>query len=91
MRKIIADFENNYDIEKYNPVNYYKWIQAPIQIHQGNNDDAVPLSWSDQLNQKLMNLDVEVDYYRYDNADHNLMPDGWGLAAEQTQNFFRSN
>lgn len=91
LRKTIADFEESYDIEKYNPVNYYKWIKAPIQIHQGINDDSVPLSWSTQLDKKLQDLETEVEYFVYENADHNLMPNGWSAAAQRTLDFYKAN
>jgi len=90
LRKVIADFESNNDIEKYNPTNYYKWIKAPIQIHQGTHDDAVPLEWSNQLNETLMSYDINTEYYIYEGADHNLMPDGWTEAAYRTLDFINS-
>ena len=89
LRKIIADFEANYDIEKYNPANYYKWIKAPIQIHQGTADDAVPLKWSDELYEKLDAQNLEVDYFIYEGADHNLMPDGWDSAVQKALDFYK--
>jgi dipeptidyl aminopeptidase/acylaminoacyl peptidase len=89
LRRVIADFEEHHDIEKFNPVNYYKWIRAPIQIHQGTLDDAVPLKWSDQLNSNLTNLNIETEYYTYEGDDHNLMPNGWSQAAVRGLNFIK--
>jgi len=89
LRKLLADFEADYNIEKYNPANYYQWIKAPIQIHQGINDESVPLEWSDELYEQLKKLEKDVDYFTYENADHNLMPDGWALAAKQMLSFYK--
>ncbi len=88
LRKVVADFETDYDIEKYSPTNYYQWIKAPIQIHQGMQDDAVPLVWSDQLSTTLEDLGVDIEYFTYSNADHNLMPGGWATAVDRSLGFY---
>lgn len=88
LRKVIADFEKDYDIEKYSPSNYYSWINAPIQIHQGTVDDAVPLKWSDNLVKDLKKLNKEIEYFTYPGADHNLMP-SWNTAIERSLSFFK--
>ncbi|MCR4330186.1 MAG: dienelactone hydrolase family protein [Candidatus Roizmanbacteria bacterium] len=88
LRKAIADFEKNYDIQKYSPTAYLSWIQAPIQIHQGLTDTAVPWQWSDALYKVLKSKDKNVELFLYPNADHNLMPDGWNSATERTIHFF---
>ena len=89
LRKVVADFENDYDIELYSPSNFYSWINAPIQLHQGGNDDAVPLKWSDQLVEDLEKLGKDVTYFTYPGADHNLLPDGWSTAVQRSLNFYR--
>jgi uncharacterized protein len=91
LRKIVADFENDYDIEKYSPSNYYSWINASIQIHQGSNDESVPLKWSDNLVEELTKLDKKVEYFTYPGADHNLMPDGWDDAVLKSLSFYKSH
>lgn len=87
LRRLVADFEEDYDIESFSLSNYIEWIDSPIQIHQGANDDAVPLKWSDQLYQALLDNDVDVEYFTYEEADHNLRPD-WDTAVERSLEFF---
>ncbi|MFA6005636.1 MAG: alpha/beta fold hydrolase [Patescibacteria group bacterium] len=89
LRKAVASFEKDYDIEEYSPTNFFFWIHAPIQIHQGTQDDAVPLSWSDNLYLELKKLGLSVDYFTYTGADHNLMPDGWASAVNRMLVFFQ--
>jgi uncharacterized protein len=91
LRKVIAEFEVNYNIENFSPPNYYKWIKAPIQLHQGTLDDAVPLDWSNELYNKLDSLEVEIEYYSYPGAEHNLLPqENWNIAVERSLNFYNN-
>lgn len=88
LRKVVANFENDYDIELYSPSNFYSWINAPIQIHQGLSDDAVPSKWSDELFETLEKLGKKVEYFTYPDADHNLLPDGWSQAVQRSLDFY---
>ena len=87
LRRVIAQFEEDYDIERFSLSNYLSWINAPIQLHQGGADDAVPLEWSDEFVDASEEEDIEIEYYTYPSADHNLMPD-WNTAVERSQAFF---
>lgn len=88
LRKLIAGFDTQYDANEYSIHNYYHWIQAPIQIHQGTADEAVPSKWSQELEQALLKLDKEVSLYIYSGADHNLQP-GWDTAVRRSLRFFQ--
>ncbi len=87
LRRVIATFEDDYDIERFSLSNYLSWITAPIQLHQGGADDAVPLEWSDEFVDAADEEDIDIDYYTYPSADHNLMPD-WNTAVERSLTFF---
>ena len=92
LRKVIAEFEEKYDIELYSPPNYYKWIKAPIQIHQGLLDQEVLPWWSRELAERLgwkEGEEGDIEYIEHDNSDHNLMPGGWAGAAESSVEFFK--
>ncbi len=91
LRKVVARFEEDYDVELYSPDNFYKLINAPLQIHQGVEDDAVPLRWSNELIEKLEELEKDVEYFVYNNADHNLIPDGWNTAVFRAISFYKSH
>lgn len=88
LRKVISDFEQDYDAMEYSPAKYYDWIQAPIQLHQGEADPEVPIKWSNQFYEEMKNKDKDIEYLTYPGADHNLMPTGWNTAIERSLNFY---
>lgn len=90
LRKVVADFEKDYDVELYSIPNYLQRINAPIQLHQGSADDAVPIKWSDILYEDLKKLDKKTEYFTYPGADHNLLG-GWNSAVERSISFYNSN
>lgn len=95
LRKAVANFETDYDVELYSPSNFYSWINAPVQIHQGTGDDSVPLKWSDQLVSDLTQLEKDVTYFTYPGADHNLLlaspqgGTGWETAVARSLDFYK--
>ena len=91
LRKAVANFEKDYDIEKYSLTNFLNWVEAPVQIHQGGSDEAVPQKWSDQLLDALKKLNKDINYFTYPGNDHNLMPDAWSLAVSRSISFYREN
>lgn len=91
LRKVLANFEKDYDVELYSLTNFYSWINAAIQLHQGVNDEAVPIKWSDELVDALKKLKKEVQYFTYLNSDHNLMPNGWSQAVQRSMEFYREH
>lgn len=91
LRKVLANFEKDYDVELYSPTNFLDWINGKMQIHQGENDGSVPKKWSDELNEKLEELKKEVEYFVYQDADHNLMPAGWEQAVERSIRFYNEH
>ena len=90
LRKVVADFESSYDTNPFTYTNYLDWIKAPIQLHQGALDDAVPIRWSNTLYKQLKDKNIDVEYYTYLNADHNLAPDGWNIAVDRMLEFYKN-
>ena len=88
LRAEIANFEKLYDADLYSVDNYFGQIIAPVQLHQGTADDAVPLDWSDTLAKKLEDLDIL--YFKYSGADHNLRP-SWNTVVQRDLSFFAKN
>jgi dienelactone hydrolase len=89
IREELAKFEVNYDVEKYSLANYLDKIQSPIQLNQGTADDAVPLSWSNNLNQNLKALGKDVAYITYPGTGHDMVP-SWNEAVANGLNFYNS-
>ena len=90
IRNELSKFEENYNADLYSLDLYLDRITAPIQIHQGLMDDAVPVSWSDQLVKKLLNLNLDIEYYKYPGADHNMNP-SWETIVKRDLDFFKNN
>jgi len=97
IRAELAKFENDYDVELYSLDNYFKRINAPIQIHQGTADDAVSINWTNSLYQTLLDLNpsngeasLDLNFFTYPGADHNMRP-SWDTVVKRDLDFFRKN
>ena len=89
IRKELSQFEESYDVNQYSIHNYLNRIKSPLQIHQGSLDYAVPITWTNDLVDKLESLEIDLEYNKYQGADHNLQP-SWNLAVQRSLNFFQS-
>mgnify|MGYP001612186871 CR=1 FL=1 len=89
LRKVIADFEHDYDSELYTFTNYIDWINTAIQLHQGSEDEAVPQKWSDQFVQALKEKEKDVTYFIYPGENHNFTQGSWLLNIERNINFYQ--
>jgi dipeptidyl aminopeptidase/acylaminoacyl peptidase len=89
LRKKLSVFEEDYDADQYNLTRYFDRIDAPISLHQGTNDPEVSVEWSNELVDKLKELEKDIDYFTYPGADHNLMPNGWSPAMERANIFYK--
>ncbi|OGG11802.1 hypothetical protein A2Z00_01915 [Candidatus Gottesmanbacteria bacterium RBG_13_45_10] len=89
LRRLLAKFEDNYDVELYSLTNYLDRLAGPMLMHQGGSDDAVPQAWSDQFVKKLKEQEKDVTYYIYPGADHNMSPDAWNTVVLRDVAFFQ--
>lgn len=90
VRHELAKFEETNDVNLFSLTNYLNKINAPIQIHQGGKDDAVPLDWSDRFVSKLKELGKNVNYFTYPENDHNMRP-SWDIIVSRDLDFFKNN
>ena len=90
IRSELSKFEEDYDVELYSLTNYLDRINAPIQIHQGTLDEAVPKIWSDTLVNLLKQKEKDITYYTYPGTDHNMRP-SWDTVVELDLEFFKQN
>ncbi len=88
LRKVVSDFERDYDVFDFSPTGYYGRMTASLQIHQGTADDAVPLAWTNEFVEKLDELEIENEYFVYPGADHDLRG-GWDEAVLRSIDFYR--
>lgn len=87
IRKNLAEFEKKYDVDKFSFDKYLNQIKAPISLHIGTNDDAIPLEWTDEFVSKVKKEGGVAEYYKHPGADHNMNP-LWGDAVKLTLEFF---
>lgn len=88
LRKKLADFERDYDVESYMMINFLEKIAAPLQLHQGTADEAVPVKWNESFVRVLHDKKKDIEYFMYPGADHNLTP-GWNTVIARDIEFFR--
>ena len=87
LRKVLANFETIYDVYDFSSDKFIGNITAPIELHQGNADTAVPIAWSNTFVETLKKENKDITYFTYNGADHNLQP-GWNTAIERSLTFF---
>lgn len=89
LRRELAEFEKEYDADLYAIDLYLDRIKAPVQLHQGTDDDAIPVDWSNEFVEKLEELEIDIAYHIYPGADHNLNP-SWDTVVNRDLSFFQS-
>lgn len=89
LRKELADFEKDYDVDEYSIATHLDWITSPVQLHQGTADPYIPMSWSDNLAQTLKNNGDKVNYFVYPGTDHNMRP-SWQTIVDRDVEFYKS-
>lgn len=89
LRRELSKFEDLYDTDKYSLALYLDHIDTPLMIHQGSADDAIPQEWTDGFVSKLRELDKDVTYYVYPEADHD-MNGSWDTVVGRDMEFFGS-
>jgi dipeptidyl aminopeptidase/acylaminoacyl peptidase len=90
IRNELAEFEDLYDTDLYSYDLYLERVSAPILIHQGEADDAIPVSWTQELVSKLKNLDKNVTFVIYPFTDHDMRP-SWDTAVARDLEFFKKH
>ena len=87
IRKQVADFEKSYNPTLFSVTAFLDQIKAPILLHQGGADEAVPQAWSDDLALRLKMSEKEITYYVYPKADHD-MRGVWNTVVARDVEFF---
>lgn len=90
IRKELAKFEEFYNPDDFSLDLYLNKINAPLQIHQGLQDEAVPIEWTLNLVSKLEKMGKNFTYYQYEGTDHNMRP-VWNKVVERDLEFFNKN
>jgi dienelactone hydrolase len=75
-------------LERISPVFYFDYIQAAVSIHHGRADQLVPLRWSRETCESLMQLEKDVECFYYDDMPHTCTGEGDELFIQRTIDFF---
>ncbi|MDA1329629.1 MAG: alpha/beta fold hydrolase [Chloroflexi bacterium] len=70
---------------------FYKRIAVPVSIHHGDIDAVVPLQWSVDLCQRLLDLGKDVECFTYHNMPHTFYGDNDNLLIQRSIEFFLRN
>lgn len=70
------------------PMNYLRYINTPISLHQGLSDTEVNPEGSKELNEALQKEKKQIEYFEYEGQDHNFQTLGWDVISSRTVSFF---
>jgi len=72
---------------KISPLEYFQYVETPVQLHHGENDKDVPILFSEKMYSTLTRLGKKAEFYRYPGEKHEFA-DAWTLAANRALQFF---
>jgi len=74
--------------QRISPIHYLERIQAAVSIHHGEHDPDVPLAWSLDLCQQLIDLGKVVECFTYDGQPHTFHDEGDQLFIQRIIEFY---
>jgi len=93
-------FEKDYDARQFSLTQYLNRLTGPIQLHHGTADEAALITWSSEFVDKIETENtrrtgsseielplIELTYFTYPGADHNLQPN-WDTVIARDLTFF---
>jgi pimeloyl-ACP methyl ester carboxylesterase len=96
-------FERDYDAREFSLTQHLDRLTGPIQLHHGLTDEAALKTWSDEFATKVevenkrretsaeIELPaVDLTYFTYPTADHNLQP-SWNSVIARDLTFFNTH
>lgn len=75
-------------IHDVSPINFFKYVTAPVQIHIGDIDTTTPPMWSEAIRDELKAQKKNVEYYAYPRQAHAFIGNGWTLFNQRVVAFF---
>ncbi len=70
------------------PINYFQYVNAPVQIHIGDIDTTTPPEWSEAIRDALKAQNKYVEYYSYPRQAHAFIGNGWTVFNARVVAFF---
>jgi dipeptidyl aminopeptidase/acylaminoacyl peptidase len=71
-------------------INYLWNIKSPVMLHQGDEDQDVPVQWSRDLNTALEGNGAHITYYEYPREGH-LFLNNFQTMIKRSADFFDEN
>lgn len=75
-------------VQELSPINFFKYVSAPVQIHVGEIDRTTPPEWSQAIRDGLKEQGKYVEYYEYPRQAHAFIGNGWTLFNNRVVTFF---
>jgi dipeptidyl aminopeptidase/acylaminoacyl peptidase len=75
-------------LQRISPINYLDRVAAAVSIHHGDQDDQVPVAWSEDLCGRLQALDKPVECFIYPGQPHTFVGEGDQLFVQRVRAFF---
>jgi dipeptidyl aminopeptidase/acylaminoacyl peptidase len=71
------------------PNSYLSDLSGPLQLHHGTADHSVPLEFSETLQTQIQEVDMPVEFYRYEGDNHNISVN-FTTAMQRSIQFFNT-
>jgi len=72
------------------PLSYLSDVRAAVEIHHGQRDPQVPVTWSRDLHARLSALGKDAALFEYPGAGHSLRGRDYAAMMDRVVRFFRS-
>lgn len=95
----LSQFEEDYNVFDFSLTKHLNHLQGPLQLHHGTADEAALKVWSDEFvakvdaenesraEQATPSAAIDLTYFTYPGADHNLQP-AWATVIARDLEFF---
>ncbi|MFQ5595255.1 MAG: alpha/beta hydrolase family protein, partial [Anaerolineae bacterium] len=75
-------------VRRTSPINYFQFVTAAVQIHQGTADTTTPPRWAQAIRDGLQAAGKDVEYFSYPGQGHAFQGESWTLFMERVVAFF---
>jgi dipeptidyl aminopeptidase/acylaminoacyl peptidase len=75
-------------LQRTSPINYFDFVTAPVQIHQGMADTTTPPRWAEAIRDALLAAGKEVEYFAYSGQGHAFQGESWVRFMERMVAFY---
>lgn len=75
-------------LDRISPINYLHMVEAAVSIHHGEEDQVVPIGWSQELCRLLAALGKQAECFTYPEQPHTFQGDSEGLLIDRALEFF---